>query len=188
MTAANTADFFGGGSLPLPPVKPPPRDPKVVAAERARVEAQKQKRIEAERIANNEKVKAKKLADQKWQRDYEARMRTEQSPEAELWRVREKKIKSAGVDWGLIPAGAAVIGTGVAIIATGGAVAGGLGVTAAASTAGAATTASTAINAATKAAKVTGGIARGNVGSAAGAASTALGAAGVKAPPLPSAA
>jgi hypothetical protein len=188
MPDANTADFFGGGSFVPPTVKPPPRDVRVVAKERAQVEANKQRQIEAQRIASNERVKARKLADQKWQRDYEARMQADPGPEGQAWRARQKKIKSAGVDWGLIPMGATVIGTGAAVIATGGAVAGALGVTAAASTAAAATTASQAISAATKTAKTAGAIGRGNVGRAVGVASTALDTAGVKTPPLPSAA
>jgi hypothetical protein len=92
-----------------------------------------------------------KAADAKWQADYEARMRVEDSPEAEAWRARQKVIHGAHTDWGLIPAGAAVLAAGAAIIATGGAAAGAIAAPSAATVAGAAVAADRALAATEKA-------------------------------------
>ena len=173
-TTAQTADFFGGGTLSArAAVKAPPKTNAQLLKEKADAKARAQSELTRkarETAQRNQAFHAQKATDAKRTRDFEARMKVEQSPEAEAWRAREKYIRSAGVDWGLIPMGAKVLATGAAVIASGGAVAGALGATAALGTAAAASTAATVINTGQKAiaaaktgAKVASALQSGNV-------------------------
>jgi len=153
-STAQTGDFLGSGGgfvspSAMPAVKAPKRTAsqlardKAVTATRAREDLRKAAAATANRNAG---YNAQRAADAKQQRDFEQRMRTEDSPEAEAWRAREKFISSARTDWGLLPMGAKIVGTAVGVIATGGALAGALGATAALSTAASATTVAQLVN------------------------------------------
>lgn len=154
---AATGDFFGGGALVVPRpaavVRAPQKTTAQLQKERAnklaRQDAEK-RRIEAQRQANNSKVKLDRQKVAQLEHDTHKRLMADPGPEGQAYRAQQKKIHSAGIDWGLIPAGAQVLATGAAIIASGGAVAGALGATAAVSTAAAASTAATVLNSAQK--------------------------------------
>ena len=148
---ANTANFLDGGDAPIAStVRAPVTDPVQAARDRATIEATRARVLEQQRLTANAAYLQRRAADANIDRAFEARMRTENTPEAAAWRAREKKIKSAGVDWGLIPAGAGVLAAGAAIIATGGALAGAIAAPSAASIAGAAVAADRALAAAEK--------------------------------------
>lgn len=158
-STAQTGNFLEGlGPLTMPA----PKAPAQTAAQKAAAEAQRKQAdaIRAQRAvqdaarqtANANIGYQQQRAKEKAEHDaYVRRMQTEDTPEARAWRAREKFISSARTDWGLIPAGAAVIATGAAIIASGGAVAGALAAPSAASIAGAAVAADRALAAAEKA-------------------------------------
>lgn len=119
-------------------VRAPVTDAKRDAAAKQQIEASRQRMIDEKRVTNLSAVRNEQWAQQKLEAETHARLMADPGPEGQEYRARYKRIHSAGIDWGLIPMGAKVIGTGAAIIATGGAAAGALGVTAAA---GAVTTA-----------------------------------------------
>lgn len=148
---ASTANFLDGGELAAPTVKPPAGAKPLTEAQRAanaRAAIQQQARATA---ARNAAYRAGRAADAKVDAEYRARMLADPGPAGQRYRAQEKLIKSAGVDWGLIPAGAAVLAAGAAIIASGGVLAGAIAAPSAATIAGAAVAADRALAAAEKA-------------------------------------
>lgn len=174
MATANTADFFGGGSAPLPKaaVKAPKTNAAADAKARANIAATKTKIAKDQRNTANAQYLAGRARDLKAREAEIARLMADPGPEGQEYRARRKFISSAGVDWGLIPMGAKVIGTGAAVIASGGAVAGVLGATAAGSAVAGATLLSKGIDALDTAQTVVGAVKRGDVASVAGVAAT----------------
>jgi trimeric autotransporter adhesin len=172
-TTALQGNFLDGGGAPL--AAPNVKDPRSEAQKKADATALAKLKLEQsarETAANNAGYLAQRKKELDEHNAYVKRMQTEDTPEAREWRAREKRISEARIDWGLIPAGAAVLATGAAIVATGGAVAGALAAPSAATVAGAAVAADRALAAAEKAKIVKPGAA-GAVGSVITAANTA---------------
>ena len=170
---AQTANFFGDTPIALPKIKAPPK----TAAQKAKEQAQLKTRQAAETRAKaartataNEGYAIERRAMETYKLAREEWLRNDPGPEGVAWRARQKAIKSAGIDWGLIPMGAKVIGTGAAIIASGGAVAGALGATAATSAVAGAAALNTGVAAVQKgvsAANAAGKLAKGDIAGAA---------------------
>jgi hypothetical protein len=149
--SALTANFLDGGTLAAPTVK---------AAAGAKPLTQKERDANARALINqksrelairNAPYKAARAVEAKEAAEWHARLMADPGPDGQRYRAQQKKIHSAGIDWGLIPAGAAVLATGAAIIATGGAVAGAIAAPSAVSVLGAAVAADRALAAAEKA-------------------------------------
>lgn len=184
MATANTADFLGGGSMPIakakifaPGEEPNPKNPGG--------------------ISNNELARRREADRLKQAREHYAKLRAQQSKEIGKRIVAERKAfaktqpdfwQRAGSDLKVLgPAVLKVVGTGAAIVATGGAAAGAIGLGAGlAGITAAAVTADKVISAVNTGQKVVSSIKKGDVSGLAGAASEGLAQAGVKAPTLPS--
>lgn len=185
MTAANTADFFGGSSTPIPKAKiyapgdePNPRNPGGISNNevKRRAKAAEIQRLEKERAIALSKAKA--------------------ATSAKIVRDQKEALDAANKRSGGIlgdlkvlgPVVLKTLGTAAAVVATGGAAAGAIGLTAAAGVTAAATTASKAIDAINTGTKVVSSLKKGDAAGFAGAAASGLSQAGVKTPPLPNAA
>jgi hypothetical protein len=159
------------GPIQSAPVLAPKMTPAMQAAADANAkaaEAARAKRVEEQRQVNQASYNTYRASEDKKAQDvHDFLMAT--SP---TYRANEKSIHEARTDWGLIPAGAAVLATGAAIIATGGAVAGAIAAPSLATAAGAAVAADRALAAAEKAKLVKPG-ATGAVGQVLSAAATA---------------
>lgn len=149
--SALRANFLEGGELGAPTVKPPAGAKPLTQRERDANKLALMRESARATSARNAGARAQMAAEQKWERDYRARMMADPGPAGQRYRAQQKKIHSAGIDWGLIPAGAAVLATGAAIIATGGALAGAIAAPSAVSVLGAAVAADRALAAAEKA-------------------------------------
>lgn len=136
-TTAQTGNFLDGGGAPLamPNVQ-------LSAAQRAEQDAKLLKLKASEIRAAAEKTAAANAA---YARERQA------ADLASVKRSNEAPTHKASVDWGLIPAGAAVIAAGAAVIATGGVAAGAIAAPSAAGLAGAAIAADRALAAVEKA-------------------------------------
>ena len=165
MAGAPYLDFLGespkGAAAPKPAaVKKPKTDAAADAKARATIEATKKRIADEKRVTNLATIRNEQYKIQREEAAMHARLMADPGPEGQAYRARYNRIHSAGVDWGLIPLGAAVIGTGAAIIGTGGAAAGALGLAAGA---GVATTGA----AVSQAASLLGNATRGDVPTAA---------------------
>jgi hypothetical protein len=151
MSSALRGNFLDGGSVAAPTVKAAAGSVPMTQAQRdanARaVIAQKGREL----AVRNAPYQAARFLQAKQEAAERARLMADPGPDGQRYRAQEKKLRSAGIDWGLIPAGAAVLATGAAIIATGGAVAGAIAAPSAAGVLGAAVAADRALAAAEKA-------------------------------------
>lgn len=177
MAAQPFQDFLGESKGKPPPKAPsvlaPKTDAKADAKAKATIAASKGRLVKERVQVANAAYLNQRRAEQK-QRDAEiARLKADPGPEGQQYRAREKFIRSAGVDWGNLPAGLQVISTGAAVIATGGAAAGALGLGAAAGVTAAAGTVSKVADAANKGAKVARAVGSGDAKKIAGAAGSA---------------
>jgi hypothetical protein len=127
-------DSKGSAKQPAPSkaslVKAPVTDAKADAKAREQLAKTRQKVADDKRNTANAAYLNQRHKEQTEEARARARLMADPGPEGQAYRARQKFISSAGTDWGLIPLGAAVIGTGAAIIGTGGAAAGALGLAA----------------------------------------------------------
>lgn len=146
------ANFLDPASGPIKsaPVLAPKLTPAMQAAADANAKAAaaaKAKRADEQRQTTQASYTAYRAAEDKKAREvHDYLMAT--NPQ---YAANERSLAKANTDWGLIPAGAAVLATGAAIIATGGAVAGAIAAPSLATAAGAAVAADRALAAAEKA-------------------------------------
>jgi hypothetical protein len=148
----SSANFLepGAGPIQSKPVLAPkltPAQQAVNAANAKAADAAKAKRLEEQRQTSQAAFDVHKAAEAKAERDTIA-YNIATNP---VYAANEKSLRSSNTDWGLIPAGAAVLAAGAAIIATGGAAAGAIAAPSLATVAGAAVAADRALAATEKA-------------------------------------
>jgi hypothetical protein len=184
MAEATTADFLGGG-MPIAKAKvyapgnePNKRNPGGVSdnALKRQKQAAEYKALDKQRAADL--AAAQKATGRKMVADREAEYRRRGG----FWGIALKDAKVLG------PVALKGAGAVAAVIATGGAAAGALGAVSAAGVVAGATTASKVIDAVGTGQKVVQGLKKGDAAGLASAAKSGLAGAGIKTPPLPSAA